>query len=154
MTRPVLLLALALGARGVAAQHVVATAPDTVVVATDTVVRMRPMSAAWRSEMGRLGGGSVAYPIPRGPCVSGVTSSGRTSGTVRPSATSMSVRPTNSRTARVFSATWRASTLPDTHETATISASGEAQARRRARLSSIPVSTSMINGIRSVTPRW
>jgi len=49
MTRPVLLLALALGARGVAAQHVVATAPDTVVVATDTVVRMRPMSAAWRS---------------------------------------------------------------------------------------------------------
>jgi hypothetical protein len=49
MTRPVLLLALTLVARGAAAQRVVATAPDTVVVPTDTVVRMRPISAAWRS---------------------------------------------------------------------------------------------------------
>ena len=49
MTRPVLLLALAFGARAVAAQQVVAIAPDTVVVPTDTVVRMRPISAAWRS---------------------------------------------------------------------------------------------------------
>lgn len=49
MTRPVLLLALTLVAHGAAAQRVVATAPDTVVVPTDTVVRMRPISAAWRS---------------------------------------------------------------------------------------------------------
>lgn len=49
MTRPVLLLALALVARGAVAQRVVATASDTVVVPTDTVVRLRPISAAWRS---------------------------------------------------------------------------------------------------------
>ena len=49
MTRPVLLLVLSLVARGAAAQRVVAAAPDTVVVPTDTVVRMRPISAAWRS---------------------------------------------------------------------------------------------------------
>lgn len=49
MTRTVLLLALTLVAPGAAAQRVVATAPDTVVVPTDTVVRMRPISAAWRS---------------------------------------------------------------------------------------------------------
>lgn len=49
MTRPVLLLALTLVARGVAAQRVAATAPDTVVVPTDTVVGLRPISAAWRS---------------------------------------------------------------------------------------------------------
>ena len=49
MTRPVLLLALALVAREAVAQRVVATAPDTVVVPTDTVVRLRPISAAWRS---------------------------------------------------------------------------------------------------------
>ncbi len=49
MTRRVLLLALALVARGAVAQRVVATASDTVVVPTDTVVRLRPISAAWRS---------------------------------------------------------------------------------------------------------
>ena len=49
MTRTVLLLTLALGAGSAVAQRVVATAPDTVVVPADTVVRMRPISAAWRS---------------------------------------------------------------------------------------------------------
>src|SRR5215204_876612 len=39
--------------------------------------------------------------------------------------------------------------LPDTHVTATRSASGEAAAYRRARLSSMPVSTSRMSGMRS-----
>ena len=54
--------------------------------------------------------------------------SGRAMGASRPSATGTSPRPASSSTARVFSATWRASTLPPTQVTATISASGEAQA--------------------------
>lgn len=49
MTRSAVLLALALAARDLAAQRVVATAQDTVVVPTDTVHRLRPISAAWRS---------------------------------------------------------------------------------------------------------
>lgn len=49
MRRPVLLLALAFAARGVAGQRVVADARDTVVAPADTVVRLRPVSAAWRS---------------------------------------------------------------------------------------------------------
>ena len=61
----------------------------------------------------RVGGGSSAWPRPCGPCVSGVVSSGRTSGTSRPSATSTSVRPASSRMARVLIATCRASMLPD-----------------------------------------
>jgi hypothetical protein len=81
-----------------------------------------------RAESGRLGGGRTAYPIPRGPCVSGVVTRLRTSGISRPSATSTSARPASSSTARVFSATCRASTLPATQVTATISASGEAHA--------------------------
>jgi hypothetical protein len=42
-------LVAALLAPRAAAQQVVATAPDTVVVPTDTVARLRPLSAAWRS---------------------------------------------------------------------------------------------------------
>ena len=80
------------------------------------------------ADSGRLGGGSSAWPRPCGPWVSGVVSSGRTSGTSRPSATSTSVRPASSRTARVLIATWRASMLPETQVTATSSASGEAAA--------------------------
>ena len=87
-------------------------------------------------------GGSSAYPMPRGPCVSGVVTSARASGVSRPSATSRSDRPAISRTARVFSATWRASTLPAVHVTATSSHSGEATAYSSARLSSMPVSQS------------
>jgi hypothetical protein len=49
MSRTVLLFALALGARGAAAQRVAPDVPDTVVVPADTVVRLRPVSAAWRS---------------------------------------------------------------------------------------------------------
>ena len=81
-----------------------------------------------RGEIGRLAGGRTAYPIPRGPCVSGVVTSGRASGASRPRATSTSGRPASSSTARVFSATCRASTFPATQVTATISASGEAHA--------------------------
>ncbi len=49
---------------------------------------------------------------PRGPWVSGVTSSARTSGTV-PAQGDLDVgRPASSRMASVFCATWRASTFP------------------------------------------
>ena len=42
--------------------------------------------------------------------------------------------------------TWVASTLPATHVTARMSASGDAQAYSSARLSSMPVSQSMMRG--------
>ena len=85
--------------------------------------------------------------MPRGPCVSGVVTSGRTRGVSRPRATSTSPRPASSSTASVFAATCRASTLPATQVTATISASGDAQAYRSARLSSMPVSQSISRGV-------
>ena len=58
-------------------------------------------------------------------------------------ATSMSIRPASSSTASVLRATSVASTLPEQHVTARMSASGLAQAYRSARLSSMPVSQSM-----------
>ena len=81
-------------------------------------------SAACRSETVPDGAGRTAWPMPWGPWVSGVVTSGMDSGTSAPTATSTPVRPHSSSMARVFRATWCASTFPGDAVTATNSTSG------------------------------
>ena len=107
--------------------------------------------AAGPGSRGRDGAASSAWPMPRGPWVSSAVAMGLTSGRSAPRATGTSVLPTSSSRDRLLSATWRAGTLPPTQVRPTRSISGDAQAYRMARLSSIPVSTSRRRGRRSAT---
>ena len=86
-------------------------------------------STAWRSLSGRRR--PAAAPRSRGPAARASRASSRPAGRAaarRRARPRGRVRPASSSTARVFRSTWRASTLPPTHVTASSSASGEAAA--------------------------
>jgi hypothetical protein len=93
-----------------------------------------------------FGSGRFTLPIPFSPCTFFAVRASPTRGALSPLATGMSERPASSRSFSAFVTPSSSSTFPKTTVTARTSSSGERTARRMARASSIPGSTSRITG--------
>lgn len=89
-----------------------------------------------------LDAGSLAYPTPTAPCVSGASSDGCTSGNAKPRATGMLVARASSSTPSALASACSTEQFPCTTLTPSTVTSGEASASRMARESSIPGSVS------------